>query len=57
MVCDLCALTRGLAEGTPESCGTGSVTAKGLVDGVVAGCFPQLYGALADAAVDQVITL
>ena len=57
MVCDQCALTRGLAEGTFEGCGTGSVMAKGLVDGVVAGCFPQLYGALAGAAVDQVITL
>ena len=57
MVCDACALRRGLAEGSLEGCGTGSVTAKGLVDGVVAGCFPQLYGALAGAAVDQVITL
>src|SRR5215207_7306807 len=46
MVCDQCALTRGLAEGSPEGCGTNSVTANGLVRGVVAGCFPQLYGAL-----------
>jgi sulfur relay (sulfurtransferase) complex TusBCD TusD component (DsrE family) len=57
MVCDQCALRRNLAEGTPESCGTGSVTAKGLVEGVVAGCFPQLYGALAGSPPDQVITL
>lgn len=57
MVCDQCAVRRGLADGTFEECGTGSVTAKGLVDGVVAGCFPQLYGALGGAMPDQVITL
>ena len=57
MVCDACALRRGLAEGEAAACGSGKVTAKGLVDGVVAGCFPQLYGALAGATVDQVITL
>ena len=34
---------RGLADGTFEQCGSGQVKAKGLVDGVVAGCFPQLY--------------
>ena len=57
MVCDQCALRRNLADGTPESCGTGSVTAKGLVNGVVAGCFPQLYEALAGNPADHVITL
>ncbi len=57
MVCDQCAVRRNLAEGTLESCGTGSVTAKGLVEGVVAGCFPQLYGALAGSPPDYVITL
>jgi hypothetical protein len=57
MVCDQCAVQRNLAEGTFEMCGTGSVTAKGLVDGVVAGCFPQLYGALAGSPPDHVITL
>jgi hypothetical protein len=57
MVCDQCAVRRGLADGTFEQCGSGSVTAKGFVDGVVAGCFPQLYGALGGAAPDQVITL
>ena len=57
MVCDQCAVRRGLAHGTYEECGSGSVTAKGLVDGVVAGCFPQLYGALSGAMPDQVITL
>ncbi len=57
MVCDQCAVRRGLADGTFDECGTGSVTAKGLVDGVVAGCFPQLYAALSGAKPDQVITL
>ena len=46
MVCDQCAVRRGLADGTFEQCGSGQVKAKGLVDGVVAGCFPQLYTAL-----------
>lgn len=57
MVCDQCAVRRNLAEGTFEQCGTGSVRAKGFVDGVVAGCFPQLYGALGGNPPDQVITL
>ena len=38
-------------------CGTGDVKAVGFVDGVVAGCFPQLYEALGDNPPDQVITL
>ncbi|KGQ21219.1 SaoD/DsrE family protein [Thermus filiformis] len=65
MVCDLCALERGLAEGearwcTPEGEGR---TSPGdcrllthVVDGVEAACFPDLYRALA-GQVDQVITL
>jgi sulfur relay (sulfurtransferase) complex TusBCD TusD component (DsrE family) len=57
MVCDQCAVRRGLAEGNFDQSGTGSVKAKGLVDGVVCGCFPQLYDTLAGAKVDQVITL
>jgi len=57
MVCDQCAVRRNLADGTFEQCGSGQVKAKGLVDGVVAGCFPQLYEALAGAQVDQVISL
>jgi len=57
MVCDQCAVRRNLAEGTFDECGTGSVKAKGLVEGVVCGCFPQLYEALAKAQPDQVITL
>lgn len=57
MVCDQCAVRRGLAEGTFDMCGTGSVRAKGLVEGVQAGCFPQFYAALAENPPDQVITL
>ena len=57
MVCDQCALRRNLADGDFAGCGTGSVKAKGLVDGVMAGCFPQLYGALGQNPPDQVITL
>ena len=57
MVCDQCAVRRGLAEGTFEQCGSGDVKAKGLVEGVVAGCFPQLYQELGANPPDQVITL
>ena len=57
MVCDQCAVRRGLAEGMFEQCGSGDVKAKGLVEGVVAGCFPQLYTALGSNPPDQVITL
>ena len=57
MVCDQCAVRRNLAEGTFEQCGTGQVKAAGLVEGVVAGCFPQLYDALGGNPPDQVITL
>ena len=57
MVCDACAVRRGFADGTLEQCGSGDVKVKGLVDGVVAGCFPQLYTALGSNPPDQVITL
>ena len=57
MVCDQCAVRRDLAEGTFEQCGSGEVKAKGLVEGVQAGCFPQLYAALGGNPPDQVITL
>ena len=57
MVCDACAVRRGFADGTLEQCGSGDVKAKGLVDGVVAGCFPQLYTALGSNPPDKVITL
>ncbi len=57
MVCDQCAVRRNLAEGTFEECGSGNVKPKGLVEGVQAGCFPQLYEALGGNPPDQVITL
>ncbi|MEM7467151.1 MAG: SaoD/DsrE family protein [Pseudomonadota bacterium] len=57
MICDQCAVRRGMADGEFNQCGTGEVTAKGTVDGVVAGCFPQLYEALSGNPPDQVITL
>jgi hypothetical protein len=57
MICDQCAVRRNMAEGAFEQCGTGAVKAKGTVAGVQAGCFPQLYAALAPAAPDFVITL
>ncbi len=57
MVCDQCAVRRNLADGTYEQCGTGQVVARGLVKGVVAGCFPQLYGALAASPPNYVISL
>lgn len=57
MVCDRCALERGLAEGDFTQCGLGQLRPKDLVEGVQVGCFPQLYGALATNPPDQVITL
>ncbi|MFQ3661942.1 MAG: SaoD/DsrE family protein [Chloroflexaceae bacterium] len=57
MVCDRCAIERGLAEGDFSQCGMEEVHAKGLVEGVVAGCFPQLYTALSDNTPDLVISL
>ncbi|ABQ91467.1 SaoD/DsrE family protein [Roseiflexus sp. RS-1] len=57
MVCDRCAIERDLGEGDFTQCGLGQVRAKGLVEGVVAGCFPQLYEALSGNPPDQVITL
>ena len=57
MICDQCALRRGMATGDFSQCGSGDVKVKNTVDGVVAGCFPQLYGALAGNMPDQIITL
>ena len=57
MICDQCAIRRGFGEGDFEQCGTGEVKAKWTVEGVVAGCFPQLYEALSFNSPDQVITL
>ena len=52
MMCDQCALDRGLASGEPGAC-----EPAGVVAGVQVGCFPDLYGALAGNPPDQVITL
>jgi sulfur relay (sulfurtransferase) complex TusBCD TusD component (DsrE family) len=52
MLCDQCALERGLAEGEP-----GAARPVGIVPGVQVGCFPDLYAALAGNPPDQVITL
>jgi sulfur relay (sulfurtransferase) complex TusBCD TusD component (DsrE family) len=52
MLCDQCALERGLAEGEPGNC-----RPVGTVAGVRVGCFPDLYGALAGSPPDQVISL
>ncbi len=57
MMCDQCAVRRNMAVGTLEECGTGQVRASGTVNGVQAGCFPQLYAALSGSTLDQVITL
>ena len=52
MLCDQCALERGLAEGVPGNC-----QPVNTVEGVRVGCFPDLYAALAGNPPDQVITL
>ncbi|MGQ9482076.1 MAG: SaoD/DsrE family protein [Chloroflexus sp.] len=52
MMCDQCALERGLAVGEPGNC-----RVNGTVAGVQVGCFPDLYAALAGNPPDQVITL
>lgn len=65
MMCDMCALERGLATGEPRWCDAqgqgrkqpGQIDVKGVVAGVQVGCFPDLYAALAGNPPDQVITL
>jgi sulfur relay (sulfurtransferase) complex TusBCD TusD component (DsrE family) len=52
MMCDQCALERGLATGEPGDC-----EPTGTVAGVTVGCFPDLYGALSQAPPDHVISL
>ncbi|MEO7001893.1 MAG: SaoD/DsrE family protein [Ktedonobacterales bacterium] len=53
MLCDQCAIERGLA--TPKA--EGGYAPKDAVEGVQVGCFPDLYAALAGNMPDQVITL
>jgi sulfur relay (sulfurtransferase) complex TusBCD TusD component (DsrE family) len=57
MVCDRCAIERGLAEGEFSQCGKAQLKPKDLVEGVQVACFPQLYEALGNNPPDQVITL
>ncbi len=57
MMCDQCAVRRNMADGAFEQCGKGEVAPKGTIAGVQAGCFPQLYAALAGNPPDYVITL
>lgn len=56
MLCDQCALERGLATGTfgtvPSQC-----EPSGTVEGVHVGCFPDLYGALSGNPPDHIISL
>ena len=52
MMCDQCAIERGLAQGEPGAC-----QPYGTVAGVQVGCFPDLYSALAGKPPDHIITL
>jgi sulfur relay (sulfurtransferase) complex TusBCD TusD component (DsrE family) len=52
MMCDQCAIQRGLATGE-----AGNAVTNGVVDGVTVGCFPDLYAALEPNPPDQVISL
>ena len=47
----------GSGKGILNSAGQVEVKAKCTVEGVVAGCFPQLYESLSFNSPDQVITL
>lgn len=65
MMCDMCALERGLAKGEPRWCDSsgqgrrepGICTVQNVVDGVKAGCFPDFYQELSGNKPDQVISL
>ena len=65
MMCDMCALERGLAEGEARWCDAqgrgrtepGECRVKDTVAGVQVGCFPDLYAALGGNPPDQVFTL
>ena len=52
MLCDQCALERGLAEGEPPN-----ARVTNAVEGVQVGCFLGLYEALAGNPPDHIITL
>lgn len=58
MLCDRCATKRGLAERVGEhGSGRARYEPRNVVEGATVGCFPDLYGALEGAGVDQIITL
>ena len=65
MMCDMCALSRNLAEGDPRWCspdGYGITEPEqcvpiNTVEDVQVGCFPDLYSALSGSPPDQIITL
>jgi hypothetical protein len=65
LMCDMCALERGLAAGEPRWCDaeglgrteSGECHVVDTVDSVQVGCFPDLYAALAGNMPDQVTTL
>lgn len=57
MACDQCAVRRGMADGTFDMCGTGSVKPKNMIEVATVGCFPQLYSALSGNPPQLVITL
>ena len=52
MMCDQCAIQRGVATGE-----AGDAQVAGVVDNVHVGCFPDLYTALSGNMPDQVISL
>jgi len=52
MMCDQCAIQRGLATGS-----SGNTETVGVVESVQVGCFPDLYTALAPNPPDQIISL
>lgn len=54
MLCDQCAIERGLAEGVPGECSPRNTVADAEVS---VGCFPDLYAALATNPPDHIITL
>tara|TARA_B100000700_G_scaffold261481_1_gene297458 strand:+ start:16 stop:408 length:393 start_codon:yes stop_codon:yes gene_type:complete len=62
MMCDMCALFRNLAQGTPkwsapDVSDSDRCVPLDVVDGVGVGCFPDLYSALSGNMPDHVITL
>jgi sulfur relay (sulfurtransferase) complex TusBCD TusD component (DsrE family) len=58
MLCDQCATKRGLAEFShTDDAGRDHFTPTNTVERATVGCFPDLYDALGEVGVDQVITL